>query len=52
MSLMAAISSEVYTSLGLNESEYARIVQLMGRDPNAVELAMFSVMWSGAWLRF
>lgn len=43
---MAAISSEVYTSLGLNESEYARIVQLMGRDPNAVELAMFSVMWS------
>lgn len=46
MSLMAAISSEVYTSLGLNESEYSRIVQLMGRDPNAVELAMFSVMWS------
>jgi len=32
--------------LGLTEEEYERIVSLIGRQPNFVELSMFSVMWS------
>jgi phosphoribosylformylglycinamidine synthase len=32
--------------LGLTEAEYQRIVELMGRPPNQVELAMFSLLWS------
>ena len=32
--------------LGLTDSEYERIVELLGRDPNQVELAMFSLLWS------
>ena len=32
--------------LGLTEPEYSMIVDLMGREPNEVELAMFSLLWS------
>jgi len=32
--------------LGLTAGEYARIVERLGREPNDVELAMFSLMWS------
>jgi phosphoribosylformylglycinamidine synthase len=32
--------------LGLKADEYARIVALLEREPNAVELAMFSLLWS------
>jgi phosphoribosylformylglycinamidine synthase II len=32
--------------LGLTEAEYQRIVELIGRPPNQVELAMFSLLWS------
>jgi len=32
--------------LGLTRSEYDRIVELIGREPNEVELAMFSLLWS------
>jgi phosphoribosylformylglycinamidine synthase subunit PurL len=35
-----------HAELGLTDSEYDRIVALMGREPNEVELAMFSLMWS------
>jgi phosphoribosylformylglycinamidine synthase len=31
---------------GLTRDEYARIVSLLGREPNATELGLFSVMWS------
>src|SRR5579871_1187793 len=31
---------------GITQDEYARIVQLMGREPNLTELGLFSVMWS------
>jgi phosphoribosylformylglycinamidine synthase len=31
---------------GLKPDEYARIVELMGREPNLTELGLFSVMWS------
>jgi phosphoribosylformylglycinamidine synthase II len=31
---------------GLTPEEYARIVELIGREPNLTELGLFSVMWS------
>ena len=31
---------------GLTPDEYARIVELVGREPNLTELGIFSVMWS------
>jgi phosphoribosylformylglycinamidine synthase subunit PurL len=35
-----------HRELGLTDAEYERIVALMEREPNEVELAMFSLMWS------
>jgi phosphoribosylformylglycinamidine synthase subunit PurL len=37
---------ETYTSLGLSDFEYDRILELLGRAPNYLELSLFSVMWS------
>jgi phosphoribosylformylglycinamidine synthase II len=37
---------EQAVELGLTETEYQRIVELIGRAPNQVELAMFSLLWS------
>jgi phosphoribosylformylglycinamidine synthase len=33
-------------ALGLTESEYERIGELLGREPNGLELAVFSLLWS------
>ena len=35
-----------HRELGLTDAEYDRIVALLEREPNGVELAMFSLMWS------
>src|SRR2546423_2500354 len=35
-----------HRELGLIDSEYERICELLEREPNEVELAMFSLMWS------
>jgi len=35
-----------HAELGLTDFEFERIVALMGREPNEVELAVFSLMWS------
>jgi phosphoribosylformylglycinamidine synthase II len=35
-----------HRELGLTDSEYARIRELLERDPNDLELAMFSLLWS------
>jgi len=43
---MAATAPAIYLSMGLNESEYNLLVQLMGREPMLTELGMFAVMWS------
>jgi phosphoribosylformylglycinamidine synthase subunit PurL len=40
------VSSPRHRELGLTDSEYELIVSKMGRDPNEVELAVFSLMWS------
>ena len=31
---------------GLSEEEYSKILGILGREPNYVELGIFSVMWS------
>ncbi len=36
----------LYAQLGLNRYEYERIKKALGREPNLVELGMFSVLWS------
>jgi len=41
-----AITPEMVREHGLSDSEYARILKLMGREPSFVELGIFSVMWS------
>ena len=33
-------------ALGLTRAEYGLIVDKLGRAPNQVELAMFSLLWS------
>jgi len=43
---MAAITSETVAAHGLSPDEFARIRKLLGRDPNLVELGVFSAMWS------
>jgi phosphoribosylformylglycinamidine synthase II len=35
-----------HRELGLTDTEYDLIVEQLGREPNGVELAMFSLMWS------
>ena len=37
---------ETYTALGLSDVEYERILELLGREPNYLELSLLSVMWS------
>lgn len=37
---------EVWRGMGLSDSEFERIKELLGREPNYVELGMFAVMWS------
>ncbi|MBV8955341.1 MAG: hypothetical protein JO179_14485, partial [Solirubrobacterales bacterium] len=43
---MPTASSSRHRELGLTDSEYELIVERLGRAPNDVELAMFSLMWS------
>jgi phosphoribosylformylglycinamidine synthase len=40
------ITSETIAEHGLSDDEYARILKALGREPNLVELGIFSVMWS------
>ena len=43
---MSEITAEIVREHGLTDDEYARIKRLLNRDPNLVELGIFSVMWS------
>jgi len=36
----------LWREMGLSDQEYERIKEILGREPNEVELGMFSVMWS------
>ncbi|HKO57398.1 MAG TPA: phosphoribosylformylglycinamidine synthase subunit PurL, partial [Thermoanaerobaculia bacterium] len=41
-----SITPDVIASHGLTSEEYQRIEQILGREPNLLELGIFSVMWS------
>lgn len=41
-----SITPEVVEQHGLNPEEYQRVLNALGREPNMVELGIFSVMWS------
>src|SRR5438270_6932280 len=43
---MESISAEVITAHNLTPEEFNRLKELLGREPNLVELGVFSVMWS------
>ena len=41
-----SISQEVIDQHGLSADEYKKVLEILGREPNLVELGIFSVMWS------
>jgi phosphoribosylformylglycinamidine synthase len=43
---MSAITPDVVEAHGLSPEEYERVLHALGREPNLVELGIFSVMWS------
>src|SRR5436190_7385378 len=43
---MSVSSESRHRELGLTDFEYERITELLEREPNEVELAMFSLLWS------
>ncbi|OYX43132.1 MAG: phosphoribosylformylglycinamidine synthase II, partial [Sphingomonadales bacterium 32-64-22] len=43
---MSQITPEIVAEHGLSKDEYAIILDRLGREPNLVELGIFSVMWS------
>src|SRR5439155_1186993 len=43
---MEKITPETIAAHNLTPEEFTRIKELLGRDPNLVELGVFSVMWS------
>ena len=43
---MSEITHQIVADHGLNEEEYQRVLDAMGREPNITELGIFSVMWS------
>jgi phosphoribosylformylglycinamidine synthase len=43
---MTAITPSIVEQHGLSPEEYGRIMHALGREPNLVELGIFSVMWS------
>jgi phosphoribosylformylglycinamidine synthase len=40
------VETSKHRELGLTDSEFELIVEKLGREPNGVELAMFSLLWS------
>ena len=42
----SSVTLEIAKNLGLNEEEFNKIHEIMGRAPNFTELSIFSVMWS------
>src|ERR1700682_3178191 len=43
---MESITPEVVAAHNLTPEEFTRVKELLGREPNLVELGVFSVMWS------
>jgi phosphoribosylformylglycinamidine synthase II len=40
------VTEQIAAEHGLTAEEYARVKQILGREPNITELGIFSVMWS------
>jgi len=40
------VNFETAKEFGLSRSEYDKVLEIMGREPNLTELGIFSVMWS------
>ena len=45
-SVEPSVTFEIAEELGLNQEEYDKIKEILGRNPNFTELSIFSVMWS------
>ena len=46
MSITPQITPQIVAEHGFSPQEYQRLLHAMGREPNMVELGIFSVMWS------
>ena len=46
MSVTGALPPQLHRQLGLTDDELGAIVELLGREPTELELAMYAVMWS------
>lgn len=46
MTSQTKITPDIVKDHGLTPDEYARVLDIMGREPNLLELGIFSVMWS------
>ena len=46
LTMTSEITPQIVAEHGLSEDEYARLLKALGREPNLVELGIFSVMWS------
>lgn len=46
MNAPVTITPELVREHGLNDAEYGKVLELLGREPTIVELGIFSVMWS------
>lgn len=40
------IDPKIYREMGLNDGEYAQVLETLGREPTITELGMYAVMWS------
>ncbi|HMA17506.1 MAG TPA: AIR synthase related protein, partial [Thermoanaerobaculia bacterium] len=40
------VTAELIAEHNLSDEEYSRILEILGREPNLVELGVFSAMWS------
>jgi len=43
---MNSVREDLIKQMGLTEEEHIKIVNILGREPNPLELGIFSVMWS------
>ena len=43
---MTSTTQSAHSQLGMTDTEYESVVELLGREPRPAELAMYSVMWS------
>ena len=44
--MVRPVSEPIHRALGLTDDEAESIAEILGREPNHLELAMYSVMWS------